>query len=150
LSESKPLSARHGKAWAAFALLFLGITAFLVAGGLYVRSVVSAAFRDADGIRNARAHVNDMLRHQLDEETGVRGYAATRLPIFLQPYYSGRRDLALDFGRVRAELTSLKVAEALPVLRDAATTNARWLHQVAMPLIGTPGRHVAINSEERG
>lgn len=136
-------SSGHTKGAAAFGLFLLGIVA-LLASGLYVRSVANAAFRDADRIRNARAHVNDMLRHQLDEETGVRGYAATRLSIFLQPYRGGRRDLALDFKRLQAELDSLKINEARPALRDAELTNYRWLHEVALPLIRSAGRHVSI------
>lgn len=125
-------------------VLLLIVTASLAAGGLYVRSVSSAVFWDADQIRNSRAHVNDMLRHQLDEETGVRGYAATGLSVFLQPYYSGRKNLTVDFRRVRAELESLGVKEALPVLRDAETTNHRWVHEVALSLIRRPGRNAAI------
>ena len=134
----------RGKAPLIFAALLLIITALLVAGGLYVRWIASAAFHDADRIRNARAHVNDMLRHQLDEETGVRGYAAARVPMLLQSYYGGRRDLPLDFRRVRSELESLRIEQALLLLRDAEITNERWLHEVAFPLIRSPGRHAAI------
>jgi serine phosphatase RsbU (regulator of sigma subunit) len=125
-------------------LLLSILTVLLIAGGLYVRSVVSTAFRDAERIRDARAHVNDMLRHQLDEETGVRGYAASRLPVLLQAYYGGRSNLPLDFQRVRLELEALKADEALRVLRDAEVTNYRWVHEVAFPLIQSPGSHAAI------
>lgn len=139
------LAARREKAPLLFGLLLtLVVTLLLVAGGLYVRSVVSTAFSDADRIRNARAHVNDMLRQQLDEETGVRGYAAARLPILLQAYYGGRANLPLAFGRVRADLEALKIDEALPVLRNAEVVNYRWVHEVAFPLIRKPGRHEAL------
>ncbi|HZV76718.1 MAG TPA: SpoIIE family protein phosphatase [Candidatus Babeliales bacterium] len=122
----------------------LVVTALLVGGGIYVRSVVGGTFRDTDRIRDARSHVNDMLRHQLDEETGVRGYAVTHLPILLQPYYGGRASLPLDFDRVRAELQALHATEALPTLHDAGITNYRWVHEVAFPLIFKPGRHTAL------
>jgi len=105
---------------------------------------VSTAFRDADRIRNARAHVNDMLRQQLDEETGVRGYAESRLPIFLQAYYGGRANLPSDLRRVRTDLEVSEVDEALPALRDAEVTNYRWVHEVAFPLIQSQDRHSTI------
>jgi serine phosphatase RsbU (regulator of sigma subunit) len=137
-------AAGRGRSPFVFAVLVLAVIALLVAGGLYVRSVVSTAFSDADRIRNARAHVNDMLRQQLDEETGVRGYAAARLPVLLQSYYGGRANLPLDFARVRSDLESLRVREALPLLSDAERTNDRWVHEVAFPLIRNRGRQPAL------
>jgi serine phosphatase RsbU (regulator of sigma subunit)/CHASE3 domain sensor protein len=119
-----------------FALVVLVIvTVMLVTGGLYVRSVLRTAFHDADRVRNARAHVNDMLRQQLDEETGVRGYATLRNPVMLEAYYGGRANLPLYLRRVRDDLVALKVDEALPALRDAERTNYRWVHEIAFPLI---------------
>jgi serine phosphatase RsbU (regulator of sigma subunit)/CHASE3 domain sensor protein len=119
----------------------LVVVALLVAGGLYVRTIVGSAFTDAERIRTARVHVGDMLRQQLDEETGVRGYATLRNPIMLEPYYGGRANLPLYFRRVRADLVALKVDEALPLLRDAARMNYRWVHEVAFALIRSPARH---------
>ena len=116
-------------------LLLLFVASALIAGGAYVRAVVETDFSDADSVRNARAHVNDMLRQQLDEETGVRGYAASRLRILLQSFYGGRANLPKAFRRVRRDLETLNVPQALPTLRDAEITNYRWLHEVAYPLI---------------
>lgn len=117
------------------------VVAVLVIGGLFLRSTVGAAFTDAERIRTARVHVGEMLRQQLDEETGVRGYVALRNPIMLQAYYGGRSNLALYFRRVFADLAALKVTEALPHLRDAERMNYRWVHEVAFPLIAGHGRH---------
>jgi serine phosphatase RsbU (regulator of sigma subunit) len=144
LVTEPPAAARRAIPLVLALFILLLVAASLVVGGLYVRSFVSKAFRDADRVRNARAHVNDMLRQQLDEETGVRGYAAARLPVLLHSYYGGRANLPLQFARVRGDLEALKVQEALPVLRDAEIANYRWLHEVAYPLIVKPGARPAL------
>jgi len=113
------------------------VVAALVAGGIYVRSIVGASFREVETIRSARVHVAGMLKQQLDEETAVRGYASVRLPIFLSSYYGGRANLPLYFDRVGSDLATLQVESAVPALKDAINTNRRWLHQVAFPLITT-------------
>ena len=112
-------------------LVMLLIVAGLVAGGVYVRAIVGASFREVDMIRAARVHVAEMLRQQLDEETGVRGYAAVRLPIMLAPYYGGRANLPLYFDRVGSDLAALDVQTGVRALDDAKATNRRWLRQVA-------------------
>ena len=118
----------------AFSLIVVGL---LVASGLFLRSIVGTSFRDTDLIRAARAHVANMLKEQLDEETGVRGYAAARVAILLAPYYDGRAKLPASLKRVGSDLYTLNMKQALTALRDAVTTNRRWLHRVAFPLILT-------------
>lgn len=113
----------------------LVVVASIIAGGFFIRSLVGNAFRDAERVRTARVHVADMVKQQLDEETGVRGYAAVRLPIMLAPYYGGRANLPLYFRRVRSDLEGLKLRQALPALRDAMRANSLWLHQVASPTV---------------
>jgi len=120
-------------------LAFLTVVVVLLfTGGLFVRKVVGGAFRDAELVRIARVHLADMLKQQLDEETGVRGYSAVRIPVLLDAYYGGRANLPLYFRRVRADLEALKVTEALRPLHDAARTNYRWVHEIAFPLIAHP------------
>ena len=98
------------------------VVALLVAGGLYVRAIVRTSFGDAENIRTARLHVAELLNEQLDEETGVRGYAAAREPILLDPYYGGRVSLPMSLNRVHRDLLALNVAQALPPLHDAVET----------------------------
>ncbi|MFZ0682433.1 MAG: hypothetical protein WAM84_06090, partial [Candidatus Cybelea sp.] len=75
-------------------VLILALMAVVIVGlivaGLSVRSIVASSFNNAGSIRVARILVADVLREQLDEETGVRGYGADRNRAILQPYYEGR------------------------------------------------------------
>jgi serine phosphatase RsbU (regulator of sigma subunit) len=122
----------------------LVVVALLVASGVYVRAIVGESFREVERVRLARTHVADMLRQQLDEETGVRGYAVLRTPIMLEAYYGGRANLPLYFRRVRADLNELGIPQVLPALRDAAALNYRWVHEVAFPIISRRGRHASL------
>ena len=122
-------------------LLVVGL---LIVGGLFVRATVSEAFKDAERIRLARTHVAMLLAQQLDEETGVRGYAVVRRPIMLEPYYGARANMPLYLRRVRADLTELDIPKAMPALRNVGRTNYRWVHEVAFPIIRYRRRHGAL------
>jgi serine phosphatase RsbU (regulator of sigma subunit)/CHASE3 domain sensor protein len=124
--------------------VMLLVVALLIALGLFVRATVSKAFVDAERIRLARTHVAMMFAQQLDEETGVRGYAVLRLPLMLEPYYGGRANMPLYLRRVRGDLTELDIPKALPALRDAARTNYRWVHEVAFQIVRSHRRHPAL------
>ncbi len=107
----------------------------LIVAGLFVRSIVASSFNNADSIRVARILVADVLREQLDEETGIRGYGADRNRAMLQPYYEGRVGLPRSLSRVARVLERLGMGEALTTLQDADRTNRRWLDEIALPLL---------------
>jgi serine phosphatase RsbU (regulator of sigma subunit) len=111
------------------------VVAGLVVAGLFVRSVVASSFRNAESVRVARILVAGVVRQQLDEETGIRGYEADRNRILLQPYYEGRVGLPRSRGRLLRVLERLRMDEALAILQDAGRTNRRWLEEVALPLL---------------
>ncbi len=124
--------------------IMLLVVVLLIGLGLFVRATVSKAFTDAERIRLARTHIAQLQAQQLNEETGVRGYAVLRLPLMLEPYYGGRANLPLYVRRVRADLTDLDLPKVLPVLQDAARTNYRWVHEVAFPIVRSHRRHTAL------
>jgi serine phosphatase RsbU (regulator of sigma subunit)/CHASE3 domain sensor protein len=124
----------------AFLLL---VVALLLWGGLYVRSVLSESIASAEEVRAARILVADVLRAQLDEETGVRGYAAARDDVLLEPYYEGRGSLPQLLSRLRTATRRLALPGALPLLVDAEQTNRQWVRRIAYPiLIARKGSHV--------
>nr|MDQ2681352.1 CHASE3 domain-containing protein [Candidatus Eremiobacteraeota bacterium] len=66
----------------------------LIVAGVLIRNQVASSFHTAEQTRAARVLAFNALKYQLDEETGIRGYTATRDPQFLQPYRAGRAQLA--------------------------------------------------------
>ena len=107
----------------------------LIAGGLYLRTIVMRSVGGAERVRVARILVAEIVREQLDEETGMRGYVAARGKILLEPYFNGRATLPASLSKLRGLLTAMRLNEAFPQLADARQTNARWLADVAFPLL---------------
>jgi serine phosphatase RsbU (regulator of sigma subunit) len=107
----------------------------LIAVGLYVRARLAESVADTEQIRAARLLVGDAVRAQIDEETGVRGYAVARDPVLLEPYHRGRANLPRYLQRIRVVTTNLGLREAPPFVTDATKTNRRWLTRVAFPLL---------------
>jgi serine phosphatase RsbU (regulator of sigma subunit) len=116
------------------ALMVLFVVGLVVAG-LFVRSIVASSFNNAESVRIARILVAGVVRRQLDEETGIRGYEADRNRILLEPYYEGRAGLPRSRSRLARVLERLRMDDALAVLQDAGRTNRRWLEEVALPLL---------------
>jgi serine phosphatase RsbU (regulator of sigma subunit) len=117
-------------------LVFLAlVVVVLVVAGRQVSSTIEDAFNAATEVRTARFLVARAISQQLDEETGVRGYAAVRRRVLLQPYYTARAALPASFTRLRPILTGLRMPGTLAVLNDAARTNRRWVADVAYPIL---------------
>jgi len=134
----------------ATAAAFLIAVALLVAGGWFVHRVVAGSFHTGERIRAARTLAAGVLKNQLDEETGLRGYAATRDPLFLQPYYAGRRSMAGSLAGLRGEIAALQLTGAQSAVADAAAANAAWTRTVAAPLLAARGanaRHVELRGK---
>jgi CHASE3 domain sensor protein len=118
----------------AFLAVVIGV---LVAGSLSVAATVTNSFREAETIGTARLLVEDVLQLQLDEETGVRGYAVARRLSMLQPYHEARTALPATMKRATGVLEGLSLQTAQAALQDAARTNRRWLRAVAFPLLAS-------------
>jgi CHASE3 domain sensor protein len=114
-------------------------------------AVVSAVWRterSEEGVRIAQVRASTLLRLQLDEENAVRGYLDVRTAVFLEPY---RRAVLRFPGAANDAHAALAIVEphALANLDNAMRVNARWLTEVARPLINDPDRtnRVAVQIE---
>lgn len=114
--------------------LIVLLVATLLTGGLVLQRVVAASFRSGEATRTARILASDVLRAQLDEETGVRGYAVSHQVALLGPYYDGRAAFPNAVARLRPVLVNLRLQEATRALDDAVYVNGRWEAHVATPL----------------
>lgn len=121
----------------------------LLASGLIVRSLVANSFHTAQQTRAARLLTFATLTYQLDEETGLRGYAATRDTEFLEPYRSGRADIEESLRNLRTALAALGLDDATASVEDAMAVNARWVRSVAKPTLNSRGKS-ALRIEQNG
>lgn len=117
--------------------LVLFVAAFLAAGYL-VRQRVGATFEANQHVRETRTLLFRMLRFQLDEETGVRGYIATRDSTFLEPYKQASASLPAIFPQLLSGLRNLGLSDAALATQDAQKTNAEWLKTIALPSLAHP------------
>jgi len=118
-------------------LLFVlvAIVVGLVLGGLSIRNSVARSFATGQQIRSLRTLVFAAIESQLNEETGIRGYAATGDTEFLQPYAQGRASLPSVFPQLKSRLQALHMSDGLADVQAAQDTNDLWLRAVADPTI---------------
>lgn len=123
--------------------LILGCFVMVVCGCLVIGGLVLARISDrttelVDRIQPARSASFQLQNALLDQETGVRGYALSGDPTFLQPYATGKRDEELRLARVRSAMGGTE-----PYARDLdriAAASAQWREEHAEPLIAAVRR----------
>ncbi|MFD7720279.1 CHASE3 domain-containing protein [Streptomyces sp. NPDC059814] len=116
----------------------------LVIGGLVLARISDRTTELVDRIQPARSASFQLQNALLDQETGVRGYALSGDPAFLQPYATGKRDEELRLARVRSAMGG-----AEPYVRDLdriAAASAQWRKEHAEPLIAAVRRDGRQNS----
>lgn len=139
-----------------------GGTAFTAATVLAIALVVSvigsfvtyinahAAFKRQTGVVNARQQLQDALRSQLDEETGLRGFLASGQHSFLQPYYEAAPRFDLDVNAIESFARDAHLTDGLPLIFDLRRTHQLWQQQIAQPLLSAPTQPSEIERLGRG
>ena len=138
--------------WASPPIVLL-VAAFLataIAGPLIGIRQLDAASSAQVRLSDARADLDALLRTQLAEETGVRGYIATGDASFLaadKPPDPDFDRLALDLeARLRAE----QIARGPEVVEDMRTLHRTWEQEVALPLMTDPRSRQAYAQQSQG
>ncbi|MBD5655069.1 MAG: CHASE3 domain-containing protein, partial [Candidatus Eremiobacteraeota bacterium] len=123
-------------------VLLIVIPALAFAGWrVYASNATASRFQhDIRVSQIARARV---FRLQLDEETGVRGYAATGDRSLLDPYEKALAKMSNASERLRTILTTLAIDQLLDYADDERRKNDLWNATVARPLLKDPSRSAA-------
>ncbi|SHG11783.1 hypothetical protein SAMN05443575_1419 [Jatrophihabitans endophyticus] len=129
-SRDWTLRGRLGKAFGAVcAVMLVLILAVVVSALLFVRAGNDVIDRWQPALTTSARLLTDLV----DQETGLRGYALTRDPQFLEPY----RRHANDETRDRSQLSSL-IAEDEGIRRrwdDLRAATERWRAEIAEPAV---------------
>ena len=113
----------------------------LLFGGLRVHGLIVESFHNIDSIDNTLQASSGLLRTQLDEETGIRGYAATGNTVFLEPFVAARIDFPKRAADLQTRLHELRDTNAGNALADLVIAHARWEKLVANSVLrNTPSR----------
>jgi serine phosphatase RsbU (regulator of sigma subunit)/CHASE3 domain sensor protein len=110
----------------------LAVASFFVHGRIVATSQYELAARTA---QRARANV---LRVQLDEETGLRGFTSTGDRVYLDPYTKALARSPDAFARLARAVQGVALPDAEPLVENERRDNATWIASVARPLLITP------------
>ena len=123
------------------------LLAILTVGGLSLRQLIITSFQSAEQVRATRALSLETLKLQLDEETGIRGYAASHNVAFLQSYYAAQPKMVTLTSALRSAVAKLNMPATQHAVDDAADTNERWLRLVGEPLANHTSRYSAVTQQ---
>lgn len=121
-------------------ILVLGLVAvalpIALVGQLGIVRTLNAINQDVAQIRQGQLSTAAVLQYQLDEETAVRGFAATGRHVFLEPYLRARAAMPAELARLAALAAGDAAAgeddRQIGALRQI---NAEWLRTVANPIL---------------
>jgi CHASE3 domain sensor protein len=117
------------------ALLLIGLTlAVVLMLALGTAKLLRSSFDFAGQALRAVTLRATALRLQLDEETGVRGYVATRDATFLRPYQEALPQLDAVLNQLESAAGDLGIAPPIEVTTMRSLHKA-WLSEVAGPLL---------------
>jgi serine phosphatase RsbU (regulator of sigma subunit) len=121
----------------ALALLALAFPVVIAIGLLHLDSA-SKGLAETSALRGAQRENADLLKLQLDEETGLRGYIVTGHKPFLDPYERAQAGFPALLSKLNGDLVPLGLA---PELRAEAQELGRihdsWIAEVASPVLGS-------------
>lgn len=118
---------------AALAAVILVILAGMsIISARYARALIEG-YRE---LRQAMTATNGLERLQLDEETGIRGYAASGRAELLEPYRLGIRDFDPELNRLRVRLQTID-PRLVGKADKLGALNASWRRAVAVPTLAS-------------
>ncbi len=131
-------------------LLAAAFLAVAVIGPIWAISQLDAGSARLDRLSTAGERLDDVVREQLSEETGLRGFMATRDRYFLDP--DGPPNPAFDqsIETMAAAIHAAGLDGALPLVSEIRTAHDTWEHQIASPLLENPGRRDALAKQTYG
>jgi len=97
-------------------------------------------------VRKGQLNLATMLRCQLDEQIGLRGFEVSHRTAYLLPYRNAIKEFGNEESELRERLIFPSESSAKRMLDDAVATNARWQRVIAQPILA--GSHSLVNIEQ--
>lgn len=130
----------------------IGVLLLVFAGiAVAIQGTVRNVIAQQEAIRLVDVDRSLVLRLQVDEETGIRGFLITGSRVFLAPFSQARarmpRALALLERHLHATVPSL-----VPLASELSDANAAWIRRYAMTAIANPAaaKSLALELREKG
>jgi serine phosphatase RsbU (regulator of sigma subunit) len=98
----------------------------------------------------AQQEIDDVVRIQLDQETGLRGYLASGETLFLQPYSQGNDNYDRAIGDFDATSKELGISGLQTATKEMVALHEAWEREVALPLLKHPHDKNALTRQTLG
>jgi serine phosphatase RsbU (regulator of sigma subunit) len=131
-------------------LLIAAFVAVAIVGPIWGRTQLDAESNAQIRLSAAREGVDAIVREQLSEETGLRGFVSTRDKNFLDPDGPPNLQFGADAANLANAVIAAGASDAVPFVSSIRQTHDRWEREVALPLLEDPGRRDAIKIQTLG
>lgn len=102
------------------------VVMILIFGGIRLHHLLDDSFNNMNIIDNTIEKNANLLRLQLDEETGIRGFSITGNTMFLDPFHSAREAFPQQAASLQADLQAFRDPRAGQALADLVVAHAHW------------------------
>jgi CHASE3 domain sensor protein len=113
-------------------LALAGVVPLVIAAAGLAVALLNVSFSYEQQLTRLTALNAALVDYQLDEETGIRGYIATRRPILLQPYYEARLRFAPAMRELKRQSAVTGIGKT-EYVNTMEANHALWLRLVAEP-----------------
>ncbi len=119
-------------------IVLLLIVPLLAFAGIDIQRRVVNSANYQSKIRQAQSLRGALMRSQVDEETGVRGYLETDDRVFLGPYRDALDSFPRRSSALHALLAQTGRQNELDLVEEETNLNFLWINEVAIPLMAHP------------
>ncbi len=119
------------------ALAIVVLLSLFAGASIALQHAISGTLRYDQAVRQVELYRSYLLRLQLDEETGLRGFALTRNRAYLLPLRQARARFPSAAHWLDSHLLSVDPA-MLPALAQEESLNAQWLARIMAPMVLNP------------
>ena len=130
----------------ALALLAIAFPAVIAVGLVHLNAASKgiAAFSTLRGAQRVNA---ELLKLQLDEETGLRGYIVTGHRVFLEPYRQAQERFPVALAELQGAVDRMGMEPELrAATRELGREHDAWIADIAAPILQS-GTTVALQSK---
>lgn len=149
LSPTLPEVGLSGATFTAASVLAIALLVSVL-GSFVTYAHARAAYARQMTLAQGEQQVEGLLRSQLDQETGLRGYLASGQRLFLQPYYTSGPQFDQQLNTLQRSMQDAGMTETLPIIFDVRRNHDIWQRDVGQPLITRPTAPDALDRLHKG
>ena len=126
------------------------LIAVAIIGPIWAISQLDAGANRLDRLGAAGVGLDALVRSQLSEETGLRGFMATHDRYFLDPDGPPNTDFDRDAATLAGTVRAAGLADGVPLVDAIRGFHDRWESLVALPLLANPSRRDSLPKQTYG